>query len=196
MRSGYNPEILEKSYIRTDVKYLKNIDYKDNDWESDFCMEANKRNYQRDYTRTSYIEGNTVRKLNVVPDHKEEQYEVPSPRRQDNRHTKSLSSINITSLLILTVAIAATLFLCVDYIKVQSDINHMEKTIASKQEELITLTKNNDAAYETVNTTYDLKHIYQIAVEEYGMVYPGNDAVITYQGSDNDYVRQYEDIPN
>lgn len=158
-------------------------------------MEANKKNYQREYTRTSYIEGNTVRKLNAVPDRREEQYEIPSPRRQESRQPKALPGINITSLLILTAAIVATLFLCVDYIKVQSDINRIEKQIASKQEELITLTKNNDAAYEAVNTTYDLDYIYQVAVEEYGMVYPKDSSVIKYQGNDEDYVKQYEDIP-
>lgn len=158
-------------------------------------MEANKKKYHREYSGTSYVEGNTVRKLNVVPDRREEQYEVPSPRRQVPKKPMASPGISIGSLLVLTAAIAATLFMCVNYIKVQSDINHLEKEIKSKQETLITLTKNNDAAYEELNNTYDLDYVYRMATEEYGMVYPGNKAVVKYKGSDDDYVRQYEDIP-
>ncbi len=158
-------------------------------------MEARKKKYDQEYIGTSYVEGNTVRKLNAVPDRREEQYQVPTPRRQANRQTKALSGINITSLLILTAAIVATLYLCVDYIRVQSSISRLENEISTKQEKLITLTRNNDAAYEAVNVAYDLAYVYRVAVEELGMVYPNENTVIKYQGSDNDYVRQYEDIP-
>jgi cell division protein FtsL len=158
-------------------------------------MEANRGNNRREYDRTSYVDGNTVRKLNTQPDRREEQYEIPSPRRQDNRQTMALPGINIPSLMILTVAIVATLVLCVNYIRVQSDINRIEKEIATTQEKLITLTKSNDAAYEEIKATDNLDYVYRVAVEEYGMIYPGDDNLIKYQGSDDDYVRQYEDIP-
>lgn len=158
-------------------------------------MEANKRNYHRENYRTSYIEGNTVRRLEAMPDRQEESTRYTSPRRQEAVQVKALSGINITSLLILTVAIVATLFLCVDYLKVQTDINRMDKKIASKQEELIKLTKNNDAAYEAIDASCNLDEIYHVAVEELGMVYPNDNKVIKYQGNETDYVRQYEDIP-
>ena len=38
--------------------------------------------------------------------------------------------------------------------------------------------------------------IYQIAVEELGMVYPDKNLVITYESSDGSYLRQYRDIPD
>ncbi len=158
-------------------------------------MDANKRAYRHDYTRTSYMEGNTVRKLNAVPERREEQYEVASPRRQDHRKTKTLSGINMASFFVLAVAIFATVFVCIDYVKVQSDINHMNNKIKAGQQELITLKKNNDAKSELLNKEYDLEHIYYTAVEKFGMVYPNDNKVITYKSSDDDYVRQYEAIP-
>jgi hypothetical protein len=72
----------------------------------------------------------------------------------------------------------------------------MDKTIVSMEKELTMKTNENDAAYEAVNTTYDLDYVYKVAVDELGMVYPNNNKVITYQSGDEDYVRQYEDIPD
>ena len=158
-------------------------------------METNKGSFRHDYNRTSYLDGNTVRKLNTVPVRREEQYEVPTPRRQENRQTKTLSGINLASFFVLAVAIFATVFVCIDYVRVQSDINSLNKNITTKQEKLITLTRDNDAEAELVKKEYDLDYVYHMAVEKYGMVYPKNSKVITYKSSDDDYVRQYAEIP-
>ncbi len=159
-------------------------------------MEANKKRYQYNNTGTSYVEGNTVRKLNVAPDiRREEQYEVPSPRRQEQRQPKSLSGINFASLLVLTVAVIATVYVCVDFLKLQTQVSQMEKEIITLEQTLTTSIKENDAAFESVNTAFDLDYVYQVAVEELGMVYPNKNTVIAYKSSKQEYVRQYEDIP-
>ena len=160
-------------------------------------MEANNRRYQSEHTRTSYVEGNTVRKLYTMPDipREERAQEVPSRRRQEQKQPKALSGINFASLLVLTVAIIATVSVCVEYLKLQMEVTGMDKSIVSMEKELTTLTNENDAAYACINKTYDLEYVYKVAVEEMGMVYPNNNKVITYESSDEDYVRQYEDIP-
>lgn len=160
-------------------------------------MEAKKRQYHNDNMRTSYIEGNTARKLNVVPDirREEQQYEIPSPRRQERRQPKAFSGVNLASFLVLTIAVFTTVYVCVDYLKLQYNVSRMDKAIITLEEDLTTLTNENDAAYNLVNTAYDLNYVYQVAVEELGMVYPNNNTVISYQSSEADYVRQYEDIP-
>lgn len=159
-------------------------------------MAANNR-YQKKYTGSDYIEGNTVRKLNNLPDirRNKEEYETAIPRRQNHRQTKAISGINLASLLILSAAVIATVFLCVDYLKLQSNINQTQNKISVKQEELITLTKDNNAALAMIKDNYDLDYIYHKAVKELGMVYPNKNTVITYQGSDDDYVKKLEEIP-
>ena len=161
-------------------------------------MDAKKRQYHYENTRTSYIEGNTARKLNTAPDIRREErpYEVPAHRRQEQRHPKALSGINFASLLVLTAAIIATVYVCVEYLKLQSDVTSMDKNIISMEQELTKKTNENNAAYEAINTTYNLDYVYKVAVEELGMVYPNNNKVITYQSGKDDYVRQYEDIPD
>ncbi len=161
-------------------------------------MEADRRKYQYAGDRTSYIEGNTVRKLNAVPDirREEEQYEAPARRKQTHRQPKSLQGISFGSLMILSLAIAATLYVCVEYLRLQSDVTQMDKKIVTMSQAVETMTNKNDAAYEELDASVDLEKIYRIAVEELGMVYPNNNTVIAYKSAGRDYVRQYQDIPD
>jgi cell division protein FtsB len=161
-------------------------------------MEAKKRQYQYENIGTSYVDGNTVRKLRVAPDvrREEEQYVTPSTRRQERIQPKAFSGINFASLIVLTVAIIATVYVCVDYLMLQNQVSQMDKGIIKLEKELTVLTNENDASYEAVDTALNLDYIYQVAVEELGMVYPNKNEVITYQSSSSNYVRQYEDIPD
>ena len=70
----------------------------------------------------------------------------------------------------------------------------MDKSIISMEKQLTALTNENDAAYEAINTAFDLDYVYRVAVEELGMVYPKDNKVIKYKSSGTDYVRQYEDM--
>ncbi|MDF2842236.1 MAG: putative rane protein [Herbinix sp.] len=160
-------------------------------------MEAKKKQYYSN-NRTSYIEGNTVRKLNAVPERRREERptEAPRPRRQVQRQPRGLSNMNFASLVVLVAAIVATLYMCVNFLQLQTEVSRMEKSIKTYETSLKNLTNENDAAYAAINQAYDLNYVYKIAVEELGMVYPNNNEVITYEGSDLEYVRQYEDIPD
>lgn len=160
-------------------------------------MEAYKRQNQYNNMRTSYVDGNTVRKLKVAPDirREEEQYEIPQRRLKERSRKKALSGISFASLVVLTVAIITTVYVCVDYLMVQNQVTVMNKQIVSLEKQVSVLTKENDAAMEAINTAVDLDEIYRVAVEELGMVYPNKNEVITYQSGSADYVRQYEDIP-
>jgi cell division protein FtsL len=148
-------------------------------------MEANKRQYQYK-NGTSYIDGNTARKLRVAPDirREEEQYEVPQRRRQEQKRPIALSGITFV-----------TVYACMDYLKLQHEVSQMQKKIVTMEKNISLLSDKNDAAYEAVHSAIDLEHIYKVAVEELGMVYPNKNEVITYKKGSESYVRQYEDIP-
>ncbi len=169
-------------------------------------MEASNRKNQFDYRRTSYVDGNTVRKLNAVPERREHtstpipgRQPLPErrqvPERQERRAPRMVSGINMASMLVLTIAIIATLYFCVEFLMLQYDVTAMEKEIVSMEHNLTTMKNENDAAYEQINSAYDLDYVYQVAVGELGMVYPNKNTVITYQSNDEGYVRQYRDIP-
>lgn len=162
-------------------------------------MEARRQNQSNNYyNRTNYVEGNTVRKLNAVPDiRREVQREevTTSPRRQERSQPKALSGISFGSLVVLTFAIITTLYVCIEYLKVQTDVSQMEKEIINKEHNLASLKKENDATYELISEKYDLAYVYEVAVGELGMVYPNKNTVISFQKNPESFVTQYGDIP-
>lgn len=172
-------------------------------------MEANRRK-QLYQNNVSYIDGNTVRKqaivgqnamgsYNAVPERNRElpkpNRPVPTPNRQIHRQPRYMSGISKATLFILTMAIGATLYFCIELLMLQNQVSKMEKDIVSMEQNLNSLRKENDAAYEQINMVYDLDYVYRVAVNELGMVYPNNNEVITFEGTDESYVRQYADIP-
>ena len=72
----------------------------------------------------------------------------------------------------------------------------MERDIISMERNLTAMKNENDAAYEQIEKVYDLDYVYNIAVNELGMVYPNNNEIITFKKADENYVRQYADIPD
>lgn len=158
-------------------------------------MEANR---QRRYSGTSYIEGNAARKLTAVPERPIREREYTERREPSKRQVivpRRKAGIDLLSFLILSVAIAITMYLCVDFIQVQSDLTQMEKKIVSLEKDVKVMKSHNDALYSELQTSVDLRHVYEIAVGELGMVYPNNNEVINYQCEAKDYVIQYQDIP-
>ena len=142
-------------------------------------MEANKKQYRYG---TNYIEGNTARKRDLsyqyaLPDYdapERQRRRAPGYERQVRSNPRVLTGINKASLLVLTLAIAATLYCCIEFIMLQNEVSKMERDIISMERILTTMTNENDAAYEQIGMVYDLDYVYNVAVNELGMVYPNN----------------------
>ena len=95
----------------------------------------------------------------------------------------------------LTVAAIVTLFLCMNYLRVQSSITTRIHNIESLELQLENLKSENDALQTRIETSVDLEHVYKVATEELGMVYANKDQILLYDKTESEYVRQYEDIP-
>ncbi|TAH71586.1 MAG: hypothetical protein EWM47_04250 [Anaerolineaceae bacterium] len=180
-------------------------------------MEANRKRHQYQ-ANNYYIDGNTARKQGYVGQEVMRDYsaalerqirdipaperqrptperQIPTPRRRTHSQPRHLSGISKASLFILTLAIAATLYFCIEFLMLQHQVGKMEKDIVSMERSLINMRNENNASYEQINMVYDLDYVYSIAVNELGMVYPNNNEVITFESTDDSYVRQYADIP-
>ena len=165
-------------------------------------MDVNKKKYQSN--NTMYVSGSAARKLSVAPERKRREYderfiEVPSRKQQPKNkpsHKPEVSrGIDFVSMMVLMVAIVATLAVCVEYLEVQSGIIQLEKEIVRLEDDLSTLKDTNDAMRNSLAASLDLNEIYNVAVGELGMVFPNKNQVITYENNDVGYVRQYGDIP-
>ena len=151
---------------------------------------------QRRNYHTAYENGSAVRKIQP----QWEQEEVRRPRRVeqpiDEPKVKIGQGIDLLSALLLMSAIIATLFVCVNYLKVQSDVVQLNKSISGLEKQIVSLEKENNALEAVLdNETYDLETVYQMAVGVLGMVYPNNNEVIYYNNESEGYYRQYQDIP-
>lgn len=155
-------------------------------------MEKRRNNF---YT-AGYENGSAVRK--IQPQWEQEEVRRPRPVEQPDAQPKVKigQGIDLLSALLLMCAIVATLFVCVNYLKVQSDVVQLNKSISSLEKEITGLEKENDALEAVLeNEQYDLETVYQMAVGVLGMVYPNNNEVIYYNNESTGYYRQYQDIP-
>ena len=147
-------------------------------------------------TYTGYEYGSAARKLQP----QWEQEEVRRPQRVEQPEVQPKvrigQGIDLISALFLMAAIVATLFVCVNYLKVQSDVVQLNKSISKLEKQITNLEKENDALSAVMeNEKYDLETVYQMAVGVLGMVYPNNNEVIYYNNQETGYFRQYQDIP-
>ena len=151
---------------------------------------------RRRYVNTGYENGSAARKLQP----QWEQEEIKRPRKVEQPEilpkVKAVQGIDLISALFLMCAIVATLFVCVNYLKVQSDVVQLNKSITGLEKQITGLEKENDALAAVLeNEKYDLETVYQMAVGVLGMVYPNNNEVIYYNNESQGYFRQYQDIP-
>ena len=103
--------------------------------------------------------------------------------------------MDLPYVILLTIASICTLYLCVNYLHVQSSITARMHNIESLETQLEQMKAENDALETSINTSIDLNEIYETATKELGMVYANKDQVLLYDKTESEYVRQYEDIP-
>ena len=150
----------------------------------------------------SYIHGSAAPKPEA--DWREEQ--LRRRRQQDigknvkkhhriRRNQERAMYMDLPYVIMLTLASICTLYLCVNYLHIQSAITARMHNIEAMEEKLEKMRTENDALETSINTSIDLNEIYEIATKELGMVYAKNDQVLLYDKTESEYVRQYEDIP-
>lgn len=156
-------------------------------------MEAKDKYYRNAYM----VDGTAARQLQVVPDYEREQEQVARPKVTESprRAPKVSHGIDFISMSLLVAAMAITLYLCYNYLQVQGNIVQLKRDVAVLDQELNILLDENAALEEGLNGQIDWDVVYRTAVSEFGMVYPNNNEVVTYQSTKNGHVIQYKDIP-
>lgn len=139
-----------------------------------------------------YTEGNVVRKLeSTYPQTLEEE----SPSKKVRKNREKVLSMNFPYLVVLSVAMVVVLALCANYISVQSRLTSTIKEAQKNESNLEKLKGENDSAENMIATYLDLDHIKDVAMNRLGMVYAKKNQVITYEKTENEYVRQFDEIP-
>ncbi|MCR5101607.1 MAG: cell division protein FtsL [Butyrivibrio sp.] len=143
-----------------------------------------------------YIEGNTVRKDDLLREDYRRREERRLIKLENERHANAKRA-SIGNLIFMVLAVAATCAILVSYITIQATVRSSVKNIAELESTLNTMKQDNDEAYNKANSSLDLEEIKRIAIQEYGMTYASEGQIITYSDEGgNDYVRQIAPIPS
>ena len=140
----------------------------------------------------TYVSGNVVRKEAVAAPQQVQPKEV-SQRVRTNR-SKAMH-MNRGYVTFLAVAAMITLFACVQYLQLQSDITSRSKHITSLQRELSAAKEANTTKYNAIMNTMNLEQIRDIAMNEFGMVYADESQIVKYQSPTGKSVTQFATIP-
>lgn len=151
----------------------------------------------------NYYDGSAARQFDAVPDYERTRREQREEfeRRQTERNKKARRraqrsrGIDLFSVFMLTIALGAMMFVTVTYVQAQVEETRLDKRIASLQSKVISMTDENAAIKESTVKDLDLNKVYEIATTSLGMVHPMQNQVITYESSKNEYVKQYDSIP-
>ena len=139
------------------------------------------------------VEGNVARKLHTEPQRREtidRPVEVPRRIRKQERNT-----LSIPYCIFLAAACVLTLTLGAYYLQQQALATSSQKKIASLESDLAELKKTNADELNRVETSVNLDEIRDIAINELGMVYATEENVVLYKNTSQNYVSQYEDVP-
>lgn len=142
-----------------------------------------------------YVDGTAVRKLQNIPAQKTEQKRTPSVSRQAKRNRERALQMNFGYVIFLTAAAVITVFMCVTFLQLQARGTRLQKEVTALETQLDAAILENDADYQRIITGVDMEHVKDVAINELGMVYAKKSQIVTYEMDDNDYVRQYSEIP-
>ena len=143
--------------------------------------------------QSTYIQGNTVRKLNIVEELGQPVEKTPvNPTVRKNRE-KALY-MNLGYVLFLVAALVSAAIILISYIQIQSQITLSVKTIAAMESELNDLRLTNDEDYARAASSVDLEEVRSVAIGELGMRYAKEGQIINVSGEGSDYVRQLAEI--
>ncbi|SFR95689.1 septum formation initiator family protein [Anaeromicropila populeti] len=144
--------------------------------------------------KASYTYNDSLENWNDEQERRERRRQAEERKRKQERKAKE-NRMDFSTFIFLCGAIALTMYVCVSYLKVQSDNLVKKNAIASLESEIITLKNENKVALDRVNSAQDLSYIYDVATKQLGMVHASENQVIPYESTKSDFVKQYADIP-
>ena len=150
--------------------------------------------YQRRYLVNSgseyIVEGNTVREIQpeivMLPEREQEKAPV--------RYEKRKAAYDLKYVAFLGVSVAAVISSCILFLGAGMKNSSVRREISAYTSELKDLQDRNNAIEDGLVENLNLNEIYHEAAGRLGMVYAGEDQVIYYNSSNNDYIRQYGEI--
>lgn len=141
---------------------------------------------------TPFVQGNTVRRVEVVEEQQTLSRDERIRLRQNRERHKRM---NLSYVLIMGTALLFVAVLLCNYIQLQSEVTNKVKEISKLEVEYNRLKLANDEELARINSSVDLEEIKAIAIGELGMTYASEGQIVTIADNDQDYVHQVADLP-
>ncbi|MCU6760923.1 Protein required for the initiation of cell division [uncultured Roseburia sp.] len=150
--------------------------------------------------RYTYIQGNTVRKLETAPKRvpvrtREEELRLREKQRSAKRNRQNALLMNKGYVIFLTAATIVCAMVCGMYIHMQASMTINMKQVSSLETQISELKTDNDAAEKRLDTTMNLDQVKDKAQSDLGMSYPASGQIKYYSVDSSDYMNQYGSIP-
>ncbi len=144
----------------------------------------------------AYMYGNVVTKPEYAPEKKKRPAKSKKRvSRQVQKNRKRALHMNAAYVVFLTIAATIVLLLCVNYVRLQSELTKRSKHVTALQEQLADLKEENTTKYNAVVDSVNLDEIREKAINQLGMTYATSDQIVEYDNPAADYVKQYDNIP-
>ncbi len=158
----------------------------------------------RNTPKTSYVDGSAARKLQTagaVPEveRRRRQQEKEEQRKNEELRQRKIGRANRINFLYTAAVIGVAVVMyaiCWQYLQLQTSVKSNATEISKLQSQVTRLTTENDEMELKINSSIDYEQIYDTAVNDLGMVYPGKKQVVTFDSGISEYVKQYQDIPD
>lgn len=95
---------------------------------------------------------------------------------------------------VMLAGLAVIAFAVIQYTRVRAKSMELDRELTALNNEYVNLVRMNDEAEQEIARSVDLNRVYEVAVGQYGMVFPKDNEVITIAFANQGYVRQYGDI--
>ncbi|MBO5388989.1 MAG: hypothetical protein IJZ96_10575 [Lachnospiraceae bacterium] len=148
-----------------------------------------------------YVEGSTVRKVEQAPSrkhnnevHKKSSNKPVQPRKVSEKAQNALA-FNMKYTVFVTAAVVLMVVAWMVVLYMESRISLQQANINDLETQLEVIEEENAAYRLSLESMYTLDEIYDVATNELGMVYAEKGQIVYYESADEDYVKQYQDVP-
>ncbi len=151
-----------------------------------------------------YVDGNTVRRAEAVPDYRkrhrerverEQEEELRRRKRIARRNKERELRMSRSYVLFLTMAVLIFGIFAGTYVRIQSDVTARMNRIAELESQIASVKADNDEAFKRISNSVALESVRDSAMQELGMSYAKEAQIIYYTVGNDDYMNQFEEIP-
>ena len=147
-----------------------------------------------------YFDGSAVRKLDYAePAVRPERTPERIPERKKNtkvdKQVDKALAFNFKYTVFVVASVMIMISACVVLLYMESRITDQQSNINSLEAQLEALETDNAAFANSLNNMYTLDEIESLATGELGMEYAKKGQVVYYNSANEDYVKQYQDVP-